>query len=215
MKELWLAFRPDLSLTPHIWTHAVEPIYPTTNWRQLKSLLRNELEYYAKVAAIDSDLQDVRLKLVRTAEIAGFDLIELDEQLVRNTLTVDQYNELKKATKLPIGLTSVPDPALSFIIDKGGNPDFIAITAYTQQYANAMDYIMNAVYYIPVIAVLNYADPNVESSNPALLPNMARTCFKNSDALWFWGNYTRNPNFELRASQNYPLVRSLIGEQSG
>lgn len=213
MKELWLAFRPDLSLTPNIWTHAVHSIYAETDWRELKRLLRHELDQYMKVAAIDSDLQDIRVRLVRKAEVAGFDMIELDEQLVRDTLTMAQYNDLKKTTKLPIGITSVPDPALSFILDKGGTPDFMAITAYSQRYANAMDYVMNIAGHIPVVAVLNFADPNAESSNPTLLPGMARICFKNSDAVWFWGNYTQNPTFEATAAQNYSLVRALTGEQ--
>jgi len=207
--NVWLAFRPDLTDRPDLWSHAVVPIYSTSNWREIRALLQNELRRYIKVAAIDSDSQKDRLKLVRIADVIGFDRIELDEQLESNSLTVPEYNELKKTTALNIGITSAPDPCLSFILDHEGIPDFMCVTTYSQRHVKAFEYVVKKADYIPVIGVLNFADPRCESSSTIKLAPWTRTISRNADAVWFWGHHTGNAVFEERARVNFPLVQAL------
>jgi hypothetical protein len=173
-------------------------------------LLNNELKDYKKIAAIDSDIQVNRITLVKTAESLGFDAIELDEQLLRDTLTVEEYNELKTNTTLKIGITSCPDPILTFIFDKGGVPDFICLEVYIQTYVDAIPYVVSKVSPIPVIGVINIADPQFDSS---MIPTWVEIVLKGCAGLWIWGWQTGNPEWQSIAEKNYALIEPILKPQ--
>jgi len=220
-KPIMLAFRPDLTDIPNSFTYAIVPIYTTTDFNAIKNLLNNQLKNYVKVAAIDDMNQNNRIILVKNATSAGFNMIELDEQLFDPTLNKAQFardlDSLKTYTTLPIAVTANHDPIIDFI-DKGGKPDIVFSECNERTiFNNFKNYglreLKNRLGTKPVYGVVNIADVAGETAwNQTFLKEVTRYLFYNGDGIWFWGKDTGNPTFEQKANENWPVVKSLITE---
>lgn len=196
---------PENTSTPTNFTHAVINLYPDDHLADFSDFVwfsRN----YQKVAAIDADNQVDRVKLVRLIDALHFDMIELDEQLNRETLTPQEYKELQGITKIPIGLTATPDCLIAWCQTNQIKPSILFPTYYSVEWLNRAD-LINTLH-TTIIGVVNIADPtqNVEE--------IARHIWKKHSGVWFWGANTGNPSFEVVAQQNWPVVEKLTGEWS-
>lgn len=209
MKPIMLAFRPDTTDIPHLFSHAVIPMYIDSDFLAIQNILYNELKGFQNVCAIDDDNQANRLELIVIAEKIGFDSIELDEQLHRDSLTVEEFNELKAKTILPIGVTSVADPMINFIRN-GARPSFLCVVCY--DFMPNLDYVKREAGNIPVYGAVNFADPSKESAKPQNLNEWSKTIWNKVNGIWFWGWHTGNPEFEPTTQQNYPIVKELVQE---
>lgn len=202
-----LAFRPDTTDISGLFTHAVVPMYTTSNFLATRKLLHDELKGYKNVCAIDSDNQEDRIGLVAIAKCLGFSFIELDEQLSRDTLTVEELDELKSHTSLPIGVTSVFPPIIT-LMREGLKPSFVCIECYDSLPDPA--YAREEIKDIPIYGVVNFADLTFDSAKPDILRRWSREVWSKWDGIWFWGWETFQ--FDDGARQNYHIVRGLVQE---
>lgn len=205
MKPIMLAFRPDTIDVP--FSHAIVPIYVYSDFLAVKSLLDNELRPYRNVCAIDDDNQANRLQLIAIAELMKFNSVELDEQIGRGTLSVEELDELKAGTSLPIGITSTINPILNFLMN-GARPDFIFIECYSDM--PDLDYLKTLAGNTPVYGVINIADSTNLSSEPEYLRAWSSIIWSKLDGIWFWGWNTGVPSFEAVAQQNYPVLKQIV-----
>jgi len=206
MKPIMLAFRPDTTDIPQLFSHAIHSVdIDESDFLEVQRLLQNELKSYFNICAVNNDNQEDRLEVIGLAEAVGFDAIELDEQLSRDTLTVEQFNELKSHTRLPIGVTSVCDPIVTFIRN-GARPSFVCVECY--DFLPNPDYVKSNIQNIPVYGVINFADLEKESTKPENLRQWSKEVWLKWDGIWFWG--WKTVQFEKGAQQNYPIVKELV-----
>jgi hypothetical protein len=214
-KEIILAFRPDTTDIPTIFTGAVVPIYTTSDWNQIKSLLDNQLKRYWKIAAIDNDIQSDRIQLVNKANELGFNEIELDEQVHRESLTASEYAELVNISRIPISVTGNQDPLYVWLETCTVKPKRVYATVYGDEiFENFKLYGLRVLRekVDEVFGVVNIADPNVWSSQNENFVDVIRYIYMNADGLWVWGWHTEYGPFDERAISNWPKVKQTILE---
>lgn len=207
MKPIMLFSRPDTTDIPRLFTHAVVAMYVFSDFLEIKNSLDTELKPYRTICAVDDDSQANRLQLIVIAKLMGFDGVELDEQLSRGTLSIEDLNELKATSSLPIGVTSTFDPIMDFLRN-GAKPDFICIECYNE--LPDLEYLQLMAKPIPVYGVINIADPSNVSSTPEVLKAWSNVIWRKLDGIWFWGWRTGNPIFDARAQQNYPVIKQVV-----
>jgi len=207
MKPIMLAFRPDTTDAPELFTHAVVPMYVYSDLLAVKDILEHELKPFHNVCAIDDDSQANRINLVALAEQLGFKSIELDEQISRNALSAEELEELKSRTSLPIGVTSTINPILDFL-NAGARPSFICVECYNVM--PDIDYLKMINPHTPVYGVVNIADPNNVSSESHVLKAWSEIIWSRLDGIWFWGWNTGVPLLDVKAQQNYPTLKQAV-----
>jgi hypothetical protein len=204
MKPLALAFRPDtIPEISQFFDYAVVPIYVDSDFDEIKSLIDNELKNYKIIIAIDDNYQANRIELVK--EVDSWDrveIIELDEQIDRNTLTIEELEEIKKYSSKKTAITSV-FASMNHFLSLGGNPDYLFV-----EYSNESDIINLRKYRKPIWAIYNFA---TDKDRGKMMVDIRKGYYL-SDGLWLWGWHTDHPDFEEKALRNLDVIQILVKE---
>jgi hypothetical protein len=198
---------PENTTIPENFTYSVINLYPHDRLDDFSDFIWASRSYQ-KVAAIDADTQSDRVKLVRLVDRLHFTMIELDEQLSRETLTPQEYVQLQKMTYIPIGLTSTPDCLYNFCKTNNLEPRLIFPEYYEFEWLNRADLINTLNTF--TVGIVNIADSLQNSSRH--IEEIARHIWLKHHGIWFWGANTGNPDFDLVAQKNWLIVEKLTNE---